>query len=168
MPSKLIGLSLVTGLMSATAFAEPPIQSGDSLESLSKVVITTTVNGQSGSIQDLVSRGQIQIVDTNPASAQGESTQVDAEATAQPQVTNAAALQTSTEQSTTTQPHTKLAMAQQQVLDQESDAASAPTMSSNENAVAPDIASSAEAPVNTELSSQADVAIAPMAQSNNK
>lgn len=168
MPSKLIGLSLVTGLMSVTAFAEPPIQSGDSLESLSKVVITTTVNGQSGSIQDLVSRGQIQIVDTNPASAQGESTQVDAEATAQPQVTNTAALQTPTEQSTTRQSHTKLAMAQQHVVNQESGAASAALNTSDESAIAPDIASSAEAPVNNERSSQADVAIAPIEQSSQK
>ena len=168
MPSKLIGLSLVTGLMSATAFAEPPIQSGDSLESLSKVVITTTVNGQSGSIQDLVSSGQIQIVDTNQASTQAESTQVDAEATAQPQVTDAPTLQTATEQSTTKQPHTKLAMVQQHVINQESGAASASINTSDESAVAPDIASSAEAPVNNEPSSQADVAIAPMAQSDHK
>lgn len=167
MPSKLIGLSLVTGLMSATAFAEPPIQSGDSLESLSKVVITTTVNGQAGSIQDLVSSGQIQIVDANQAS-QGESTQVDAEATAQPQVTDAAALQTSTEQSATRQPHTKLAMAQQHVVNQEIGSASAALNTSDESTLAPDIASSAEAPVNTESSSQADVAIAPIEQSSPK
>lgn len=29
---KLLGLSLVTGMMSATAFAEPAIQPGDTLE----------------------------------------------------------------------------------------------------------------------------------------
>ena len=45
MHSKLLGLSLITGLMSATAFAEPPIQPGDTLESLSKVKVMTTVNG---------------------------------------------------------------------------------------------------------------------------
>ncbi|WP_235943478.1 hypothetical protein [Acinetobacter terrestris] len=63
MHSKLLGLSLVTGLMSATAFAEPAIQPGDSLESLSKVKVTTTVNGQAVSIQDLVASGQIRLVD---------------------------------------------------------------------------------------------------------
>ncbi|MEG1234195.1 MAG: hypothetical protein RSE18_10220, partial [Acinetobacter sp.] len=62
MHSKLLGLSLITGLMSATAFAEPPIQPGDTLESLSKVKVMTTVNGQAGSIQDLVASGQIRIV----------------------------------------------------------------------------------------------------------
>ncbi len=60
---KLLGLSLVTGMMSATAFAEPPIQPGDTLESLSKVKVSTTVNGQAGSIEELVSSGQIRIVD---------------------------------------------------------------------------------------------------------
>lgn len=65
MHSKLLGLSLITGLMSATAFAEPPIQPGDTLESLSKVKVMTTVNGQAGSIQDLVASGQIRIVDAN-------------------------------------------------------------------------------------------------------
>ncbi|MGE8562109.1 MAG: hypothetical protein ACN6NJ_14385 [Acinetobacter sp.] len=80
MHSKLLGLSLVTGLMSATAFAEPAIQPGDSLESLSKVKVTTTVNGQAGSIQDLVASGQIRIVDASqiaadPAQA-GSETQV--------------------------------------------------------------------------------------------
>ena len=51
MHAKLLSLSLITGLMSATAFAEPAIQAGDSLESLSKVKVSTTVNGQAGSIQ---------------------------------------------------------------------------------------------------------------------
>ncbi|NNG81025.1 hypothetical protein [Acinetobacter sp. ANC 5378] len=70
MHSKVLGLSLVTGLMSATAFAEPAIQPGDSLESLSKVKVTTTVNGQAGSIQDLVTSGQIRIVDASQIAAE--------------------------------------------------------------------------------------------------
>lgn len=75
MHSKLLGLSLITGLMSATAFAEPPIQPGDTLESLSKVKVMTTVNGQAGSIQDLVASGQIRIVDANQvASASTQNT----------------------------------------------------------------------------------------------
>ncbi|WP_227518782.1 hypothetical protein [Acinetobacter sp. ANC 4169] len=76
---KLLGLSLVTGMMSATAFAEPAIQPGDTLESLSQVKVNTTVNGQAGSIQDLVASGQIRIVDAgqvaaepNPAGAETE------------------------------------------------------------------------------------------------
>lgn len=60
---KLLGLSLVTGMMSATAFAEPAIQPGDTLESLSKVKVNTAVNGQAGSIEELVASGQIRIVD---------------------------------------------------------------------------------------------------------
>lgn len=60
---KLLGLSLVTGMMSATAFAEPAIQPGDTLESLSKVKVSTAVNGQAGSIEELVASGQIRIVD---------------------------------------------------------------------------------------------------------
>ena len=69
MHAKLLSLSLITGLMSATAFAEPAIQAGDSLDSLSKVKVSTTVNGQAGSIQDLVASGQIRIVDANQALA---------------------------------------------------------------------------------------------------
>ncbi|NNG99519.1 hypothetical protein [Acinetobacter sp. ANC 5414] len=80
MHSKLLSLSLITGLMSATAFAEPAIQPGDSLESLSKVKMTTSVNGQAGSIQDLVTSGQIRIVDASQIAAEptqaGSETQV--------------------------------------------------------------------------------------------
>lgn len=35
--------------IAGTAFAEPPVQAGEPLESLSKVKTTTTVNGQLGS-----------------------------------------------------------------------------------------------------------------------
>ena len=87
MHSKLLGLSLITGLMSATAFAEPPIQPGDTLESLSKVKVMTTVNGQAGSIQDLVASGQIRIVDANQvasASTQNTSEAVSPASTMQP------------------------------------------------------------------------------------
>ena len=54
MHSKILGLGLISGLMSAAAFAEPPIHPGDTLESLSKVKVVTTVNGQPGSIEELV------------------------------------------------------------------------------------------------------------------
>ena len=54
-------------MISASAFAEPPIQPGDTLESLSQAKVTTTVNGQPGSIQELVSSGQIKLLDPNAA-----------------------------------------------------------------------------------------------------
>lgn len=79
---KLLGLSLVTGMMSAMAFAEPAIQPGDTLESLSKVKVSTAVNGQAGSIEELVASGQIRIVDagqvTTKSNAAGSETAVQA------------------------------------------------------------------------------------------
>jgi len=41
-----MGLIAVMGMMSSMAFAEPAIQPGDTLESLSKARITTNVNSQ--------------------------------------------------------------------------------------------------------------------------
>lgn len=67
--AKVIGLGLIAGLMSAAVMAEPPIQPGDTLESLSKVKINTTVNGQPGSIQELVASGQVRIIEA-PAQQQ--------------------------------------------------------------------------------------------------
>lgn len=58
MRSKLIGLGFITGMCSMTAFAEPPVQPGDTLESLSKVRINTTVNGQPGSLSEMMGNGQ--------------------------------------------------------------------------------------------------------------
>ena len=55
--SKIIGIGVITGLCSMAALAEPAVQPGDTLESLSKVKVTTTVNGQPGSISDLVNSG---------------------------------------------------------------------------------------------------------------
>jgi len=43
--SKIIGIGVITGLCSMAAMAEPAVQPGDTLESLSKVKVTTTVNG---------------------------------------------------------------------------------------------------------------------------
>ncbi|MFI8125210.1 hypothetical protein [Acinetobacter sp. ABJ-A23_2] len=43
MHSKIMGLIAVMGMMSSVAFAEPAIQPGDTLESLSKARITTNV-----------------------------------------------------------------------------------------------------------------------------
>ena len=84
MYSKLLGLSVVTALMATTAFAEPLVQPGDSLENLSKVKVSTTVNGQAASLQELVASGQIRIVGTPqnaPTTMQSDS---EAEMQAQP------------------------------------------------------------------------------------
>lgn len=49
-----LGLSAIVAAMFATsAFAEPPIQPGDTLESLSKATVQTTVNGQPGSLEQM-------------------------------------------------------------------------------------------------------------------
>ena len=60
----LAHLAMVTGLTfaSMTAFAEPPVQAGETLESLSKVKVSTTVNGQPGSLNELLASGQIKVL----------------------------------------------------------------------------------------------------------
>jgi len=184
MHSKLLGLSLVTGLMSATAFAEPAIQPGDSLESLSKVKVTTTVNGQVGSIQDLVTSGQIRIVDAGQVATQptqvGSETQhvqtnsaadvnatqaTDINTTAQavealPEQANSPAFeqtaQAASENVNSMQPNAELAAQQaEQVMDQET-AAQAPVNETSEN--------SAAAPVNTAETNEAFAAAPETAQ----
>ena len=162
MHAKLLSLSLITGLMGATAFAEPAIQAGDSLDSLSKVKVSTTVNGQAGSIQDLVASGQIRIVDASQALA--APTQVGTEAaipnhstvnatTAQmaspaEEQANAPAIeqtaQVASENVEAIQPNAELAAQQtEQAL--------------NQKATAPMISSSAETPVNAADRAQIDV-----------
>ena len=82
----LCACALVSSI-SISAFAEPPIQAGDTLESLSKVKISTTINGQAGSLQELIANGQIRIVTsadanlTNPTEnmAQQPANQITAE-----------------------------------------------------------------------------------------
>ncbi|MEA1229235.1 hypothetical protein ODQ17_07665 [Acinetobacter sp. IRS14] len=46
MHSRIIGFTVMMGIMSSVAFAEPAIQPGDTLESLSKARITTNVSTQ--------------------------------------------------------------------------------------------------------------------------
>lgn len=72
--SKILGLSLIAGIISVAAFAEPAVQPGETLESLSQAKITTTVNGQPGSLKELAASGKIKILN--------DSTQVTAEAPA--------------------------------------------------------------------------------------
>ena len=170
MHAKLLSLSLITGLMSATAFAEPAIQAGDSLDSLSKVKVSTTVNGQAGSIQDLVASGQIRIVDANQTPA--APAQVGTEAAIQNHSTvnattaqmgspaveqaNAPAIeqtaQVASENVEAMQPNAELATQQtEQAL--------------NQKATAPMISSPAETPVNAADRAQIDVtqdAVAPV------
>ncbi|MDR2250849.1 hypothetical protein [Acinetobacter sp.] len=67
--SKIIGIGVIAGLCSMAALAEPAVQPGETLESLSKVKVTTTVNGQPGSISDLVNSGQVQQVSAAPTGA---------------------------------------------------------------------------------------------------
>lgn len=63
----LMSIGLIGTVVSASAFAEPPIQPGNTLESLSQAKITTTVNGQPGSIQELLNSGQIKLLEPNVA-----------------------------------------------------------------------------------------------------
>ncbi|XDU55796.1 hypothetical protein AB3540_01320 [Acinetobacter nosocomialis] len=67
--SKIIGIGVIAGLCSMAALAEPAVQPGETLESLSKVKVTTTVNGQPGSISDLVNSGKVQPVSAAPTGA---------------------------------------------------------------------------------------------------
>ena len=68
--SKALGLGLFTSVMSVAAFAEPPVQPGKTLESLSKAKISTKVNGQEASLESLVNSGQIRLVDPRTAAPQ--------------------------------------------------------------------------------------------------
>ncbi|WP_180001423.1 MULTISPECIES: hypothetical protein [unclassified Acinetobacter] len=68
--SKILGLGLFTSVISAGAFAEPPVQPGETLESLSKAKISTTVNGQQASLETLVNSGQVRLVDPRTAAPQ--------------------------------------------------------------------------------------------------
>lgn len=162
MHAKLFGLSLITGLMSATAFAEPAIQAGDSLESLSKVKVSTTVNGQAGSIQDLVASGQIRILDTRQATA--EPTQVGTEAEIPNHTTvNATTAQMASpavEQANTPAIEQTAQVASENVEAMQPNAELAAQQTEqalNQKAAAPMISSSAETPVNAADRSQIDV-----------
>lgn len=54
-----VGVGLFMGMFTATAvFAEPAVQPGETLESLSQAKVNTTVNGQPGSLADLMNSGK--------------------------------------------------------------------------------------------------------------
>lgn len=61
----VLASGLLLGFSSVSAFAEPAVQAGETLESLSQAKISTTINGQPGSIQDLIQSGQVRLVNTD-------------------------------------------------------------------------------------------------------
>ena len=61
-----LALGLFTSLSAAAAMAEPPVQAGETLQSLSQVKVTTTVNGQPGSLADFVSPEVLALINANP------------------------------------------------------------------------------------------------------
>ncbi|NCI77935.1 hypothetical protein [Acinetobacter kanungonis] len=68
--AKVLACGLLMGLVNVTAFAEPAVQAGETLESLSQAKITTSINGQPGSIQELVQSGQVRLVNPENSSVQ--------------------------------------------------------------------------------------------------
>ena len=71
MHSKILAsIGVIGTMLSVSAFAETPVQPGETLESLSKVKVMTTVNGQPGSIQELVNSGQIKLIAPDAAQPQ--------------------------------------------------------------------------------------------------
>jgi hypothetical protein len=69
MHSKIMGLIAVMGIMSSVAFAESAIQPGDTLESLSKARITTSVNTKAAvptAQISTVSNADVKVEDIDP------------------------------------------------------------------------------------------------------
>lgn len=165
--AKIIGLGLISGLMSAAAMAEPPIQPGDTLQSLSQVKITTTVNGQQGSIQELVASGQVRIAN---AAAQQASIALGEPAPAGAQPLDAAQAQAAVEQASAdamapAEQNTQAAEQPNANLGTDQDAQSALNLEpaetemqapANTAAAAPILSSSSAAPVNAEAPANSD------------
>lgn len=116
MRTQILTLSLFSSLSVASfsAFAESPVQAGETLESLSKVKVSTTVNGQPGSLNELLAGGQIKLVNdqnntlSDPAQAHtpaidASQANTPADTLAQPQISEPAAVQP---KSNTEQPQT--------------------------------------------------------------
>lgn len=159
MHSKILAsLGLIGTVISASAFAEPPIQPGDTLESLSQAKVMTTVNGQPGSIQELVSSGQIKLLDPNaaPISPAGRGAPNDqavmptapqSEAPVQQAAPDTTAQQQVAATPTEQHPLAPNAELSAQQAEAALNDAVAPTANADMNA-APQLDSSAEAPVN--------------------
>lgn len=159
MHSKILAsLGLIGTVISASAFAEPPIQPGDTLESLSQAKVTTTVNGQPGSIQELVSSGQIKLLDPNAApiipAGQGipnDQAVMPTEAPVQQAAPDTTAQQQVAATPTEQHPLAPNAELSAQQAEAALNDAVAPTVNTDMNAApaaAPPLDSSAEAPVN--------------------
>ena len=159
MHSKILAsLGLIGTVISASAFAEPPIQPGDTLESLSQAKVTTTVNGQPGSIQELVSSGQIKLLDPNAApiipAGQGipnDQAVMPTEAPVQQAAPDTTAQQQVAATPTEQHPLAPNAELSAQQAEAALNDAVAPTANADMNAApaaAPQLDSSAEAPVN--------------------
>ena len=89
--AKVLTCGLLMGLVNVTAFAEPAVQAGETLESLSQAKITTSINGQPGSIQELLQSGQVRLVNPEQTPVQQSlvSTTEGAQATSTVAETNA-------------------------------------------------------------------------------
>ncbi|CAI3140974.1 hypothetical protein MWMV2_MWMV2_02138 [Acinetobacter oleivorans] len=100
MHSRIIGFTVMMGIMSSMAFAEPAIQPGDTLESLSKVRITTNVSTQTATptAQTVVTDANtdVKVEDIDPiigeTAAEATKVAVQAEAVAAPVIENAPTL----------------------------------------------------------------------------
>ncbi|WP_284089796.1 hypothetical protein [Acinetobacter pittii] len=101
MHSRIIGFTVMMGIMSSVAFAEPAIQSGDTLESLSKARITTNVNTQTATptAQTNDANADVKVEDIDPiigeTTAEAPKVAVQAEAVAAPVIENAPTLASS-------------------------------------------------------------------------
>ncbi|ADI88935.1 hypothetical protein VXQ28_11690 [Acinetobacter oleivorans] len=100
MHSRIIGFTLMMGIMSSMAFAEPAIQPGDTLESLSKARITTNVSTQTATptAQTVATDANtdVKVEDIDPiigeTAAEAPKVAVQAEAVAAPVIENAPTL----------------------------------------------------------------------------
>ncbi|MEH1711851.1 hypothetical protein V7G70_14560 [Acinetobacter pittii] len=101
MHSRIIGFTVMMGIMSSVAFAEPAIQPGDTLESLSKARITTNVNTQTATptAQTSDANAEVKVEDIDPiigeTAAEAPKVAVQAEAVAAPVIENAPTLASS-------------------------------------------------------------------------
>lgn len=95
MHSRIIGFTVMMGIMSSVAFAEPAIQPGDTLESLSKARITTNVNTQTATptVQTSDANADVKVEDIDPiigeTTAETSKAAVQAEAVAAPVIESA-------------------------------------------------------------------------------
>ncbi|MDV7707168.1 hypothetical protein [Acinetobacter pittii] len=101
MHSRIIGFTVMMGIMSSVAFAEPAIQPGDTLESLSKARIITNVNTQTATptAQTSDANADVKVEDIDPIigekTAEAPKVAVQAEAVAAPVIENAPTLASS-------------------------------------------------------------------------